>query len=230
MFLSIIWLADFQGFLLPVVTISNSSYKAKEESQTEWVGKAEVAVFGNLISEVTSITLAEFQTLEANHQAQPTLKRRGLFRGRNARRQGSLFSFFLCFSTVVIDHYLFKNWEIWERGAPQITSWFSDLENSWGSGTQNCHWLQQKVSKQNQQQAKTREIKLGGGHAQASQGPLPAESHETHSVPLAPTATTRVARLSTKEAHLRQSFHWGPIMWLAYAKIPGPQKEGRGSA
>ena len=118
-FLSIIWLADFQGFLLPVVTISNSSYKAKEESQTEWVGKAEVAVFGNLIWEVTSITLAEFQTLEANHQAQPTLKRRGLFRGRNARRQGSLFSFFLCFSTVVIDHYLFKNWEIWERGPPR---------------------------------------------------------------------------------------------------------------
>ena len=188
-------------------------------------GHLEVAVFGNLISEVTSITLAEFQTLEANHQAQPTLKRRVLFRGRNARRWGSLFSFFLCFSTVVIDHHLFKNWEIWE-GDPLdhlLVQWLREFMRQW-------YPEQQKVSKQNQQRAKTREIKLGGGHAQASPHPLPAESHKMHSVPPAYTVTTRVTRLSTKGAHLRQSFHWGPVMWLAYVKIPGPQKEGRGSA
>ena len=31
--------------------------------------------------------------------------------------------------------------------------------------------------------AKTREIKLGGGHAQASPHPLPAESHKMHFIP-----------------------------------------------
>ena len=54
------------------------------------MGKAEAAVFGNLISEVTSITLAEFQTLEANHQAQPTLKRKGMHKGMNTSREGAL--------------------------------------------------------------------------------------------------------------------------------------------
>lgn len=68
-------------------TWSSPTGQAYRKNQSENTSKTEVAIFDNIIMGMTSITFAVFSWLGVSHQAQPTLKGRGLHKGRNTRMQ-----------------------------------------------------------------------------------------------------------------------------------------------